>query len=492
VTATLTDWAAVLARTSVPASMWINGAWSTHGGESYPVVAPRDGSTLIDLPSASASDVDTAVRGARDAFAEGSWSRLHPRERGRILIRWADLIDSIREELAVLIAMEMGKPASMAYDVELNSSITIIRWFGELADKLMDEAPRDRRGAVALITREPVGVVGAITPWNWPVTLAMFKLPAALAAGNSVVLKPAGQTPLSMLRIAELATLAGVPDGVLQVVTGEADAGEALARHEDVDALTFTGSTAVGRRLLTYSGESNGKPVWLELGGKSPNVIFPDANIEDAARTAAWAITFNSGQMCTAGSRLIVHRSIRSQVEQLVYEYFDAVRIGDPLDSDTTMGPLASERHRDSVHREIALGVGSGAHVSYGDVTPPSRDGWFTAPVAFTDVDPDSRLAQHEIFGPVLSIIPFDSDDDALRIANNTRYGLGASIWTSNLSRAHRFSREIDAGTVWVNCFEEGDASVPFGGRKLSGHGSEKGVHGIDKFTNLKTTWIQL
>lgn len=484
---------AVVTSPTLPNKMWLNGSWSDSStGAPYPVITPRDGSTLVHLPSATANDVDVAVRGAREAFVSGTWSRLDPRERGQTLIRWADLIDSARAELALLIAMEMGKPVTMAFDVELNSSVKIIRWYGELADKLMDEAPRDRRDAVALITREPVGVVGAITPWNWPVTLAMFKLPAALAAGNSVVLKPAGQTPLSMLRIAELASQAGIPDGVLQVLTGEAEAGEALARHDDVDVLTFTGSTAVGKRLLTYSGESNGKPVWLELGGKSPNVIFPDADLDEAARTAAWAITFNSGQMCTAGSRLIVHESIREEVQQRVFAYFDDLRIGDPLDPDTTMGPLASHRHRTSVHDEIAKAITDGAELVYGEPSPPDRPGWYTAPVAFADVDPGSRLAQHEIFGPVLSIIPFRSDEQALAIANNTRYGLGASVWTTNLSRAHRFAREIEAGTVWVNCFEEGDASVPFGGRKLSGHGSEKSVHGIDKFTAVKTTWIQL
>lgn len=489
---TRAEWEAALAAATLPTAMWLDGRWSTGSGPDYPVVTPRDGSTVVHLPSATVGDVDLAVQGARESFASGSWSRLDPRERGQALLRWADLIDGVRDELAVLLAVEMGKPATMAFDVELNSSIKLVRWYGELADKLMDESPRDKRDAVALVTREPIGVVGAITPWNWPVTLAMFKLPAALAAGNSVVIKPAGQSPLSILRIAELAQQAGIPDGVVQVVTGEAETGEALARNDDVDVLTFTGSTTVGRKLLTYSGESNGKPVWLELGGKSPNMIFPDADLDEAARTAAWAIAFNSGQMCTAGSRLIVHESIRSAVLDRVFEYLDALHIGDPLDPGTTLGPLASRRHRDSVHAEIDRGLSSGARLVYGDATPPDRDGWFTAPVVFDDVDPDSRLAQHEIFGPVLAVIPFSSDDEAVRIANNTRYGLGASIWTTNLSRAHRVSREIEAGTVWVNCFEEGDSSVPFGGRKLSGHGSEKSVHGIDKFTNVKTTWIQL
>jgi gamma-glutamyl-gamma-aminobutyraldehyde dehydrogenase len=487
----LSEWNDVRARVSLPSAMWIDGDWSGGmGAESYPVITPRDSSQLCTLPSASSADVDRAVDGARRSFRAGDWSPLDPRERGRILNRWADIMDAERDELALLVALEMGKPASMAFDVELRSSITLLQWYGEMADKLIDESPRDRRDALALVTREPVGVVGAITPWNWPVTLAMFKLPAALVSGNSAVVKPAGQTPLSLLRIAEQSKRAGLPDGVLQVVTGEGGVGEAIGRHMDVDVVTFTGSTGVGKKLLAYSAESNGKPVWLELGGKSPNVIFADADLERAARTAAWAITFNSGQMCTAGSRLIVHEDVAATVQDRIFRYFDELRKGDPLEPATEFGPLAFAHHRQRVLDEVRRGEQEARLVYGGSVT--HSDGCMLEPVAFADVDPNGRLAQFEIFGPVLSIFTFKDEREALDLANNTTYGLGASLWTRDLRRAHRAARAIEAGTVWVNCFEEGDASVPFGGRKLSGHGSEKSIHGIERFTTVKTTWIDL
>jgi gamma-glutamyl-gamma-aminobutyraldehyde dehydrogenase len=343
------------------------------------------------------------------------------------------------------------------------------------------------------VTREPLGVVGAITPWNFPMTLAMFKIPAALAAGNSVVVKPATQTPLSLLRAAELSALAGLPAGALQVVTGSGSVvGSALARHRDVATLTFTGSTEVGKKLLTYAGESNAKPVSLELGGKSPNIVFPDApDLDEAAATAAWAISFNSGQMCTAGSRLVVHEEIRDDFVARVVKHLEAHVIGDPLDPATTMGPLAYAGHRDDVVDEIRKGIEDGATLVMGS-DEKRDDGLYVSPAVFTDVDPDSRLAQHEIFGPVLSVLTFSTEEEAIAIANNSDYGLGSAIWTSDLSRAHRLARRIQAGMVWVNCYEEGDTSVPFGGQKLSGHGADRSVHGLEKYTSLKTTWINV
>ena len=324
-------------------------------------------------------------------------------------------------------------------------------------------------------------------------TLSMFKVPAALAAGNSVVVKPATQTPLSLLRAAELSAEAGLPPGVLQVVTGSGSrVGSALARHHDVATLTFTGSTEVGKKLLGYAGESNAKPVWLELGGKSPNIVFPDApDLDKAAATAAWAISFNSGQMCTAASRLLVHEDLRDDFVARVVKHLDAHVIGDPLDPATTMGPLAYAAHRDDVLDEIRQGVADGATLVAGS-DDKREDGLYVDPTVFVDVDPDSRLAQHEIFGPVLSVLTFSSEEEAISIANNSDFGLGSAIWTSDLTRAHRLSRQLQAGMVWVNCYEEGDSSVPFGGQKLSGHGSDRSVHGLEKFTTIKTTWIEL
>ena len=490
---TLQDWIDLRERTSLPEAMWIDGAWDKGSGATLPLTSPRDGAVIAHVASADTSDVDRAVRGARHAFESGVWSRIEPRERADVLIRWADLLDQHRDELALLVCLEMGKPVTVAWNVELRTAINTVRWYGELADKLYDESPRGRNGSVALVTREPLGVVGAITPWNFPMTLSMFKIPAALAAGNSVVVKPATQTPLSLLRAAELSAEAGLPAGVLQVVTGSGTTvGSALALHNDVATLTFTGSTEVGKKLLTYAGESNAKPVWLELGGKSPNIVFPDApDLDQAAATAAWAISFNSGQMCTAASRLVVHEEIKDDFVARVVKNLEQHVIGDPLDPATTMGPLAYAGHRDDVVDEIRKGIADGATLVTGS-DEKREDGLFVGPAVFTDVDPDSRLAQHEIFGPVLSVLTFSTEEEAIAIANNSDYGLGSAIWTSDLSRAHRLSRQIDAGLVWVNCYEEGDSSVPFGGHKLSGHGADRSVHGLEKYTALKTTWIDL
>jgi gamma-glutamyl-gamma-aminobutyraldehyde dehydrogenase len=491
----LDDWLKLRADTNLPSGMWIDGrSAAAEDGATSPLVSPRDGEILTHLPAASAHDVAEAVRSARAAFDSGVWSRISPRERGEVLIRWADLLEQHRDEMALLISLEMGKPVSVAWNVELKTTIGLIRWYGELADKLMDESPRGKADSLALVTREPMGVVAAITPWNFPMTLSTFKMPAALVAGNTVVLKPASQSPLSVLRAAELATEAGLPDGVLQVVTGSGPiTGAALATDNNVATLTFTGSTDVGKQLLHYSADSNAKPVWLELGGKSPNIIFPDApDMAEAISTAGWAIAFNSGQMCTAGSRLLVHRSIHDEVVAGVTEYLSALKIGDPLDPDTNFGPLASRRHRDEVLAEISKGKQTSAELVLGSDRPLDRAGWFVEPAVFTGVQADDRLAQHEIFGPVVSVLAFDDEDDAIAIANNSDYGLGSAVWTADLSRAARVSRRLDAGLVWVNCFEEGDYSVPFGGRKLSGHGGDKSVHGLEKFTSTKTTWMAI
>lgn len=489
---TLAAWEALAASIKIPDAMWIDGApRAARSGKTAPLVSPRDEREFAHLPMADPIDVDDAVAGARRAFLNGSWAKLQPRERGDVLIRWANLLEEHRSELAVLIALEMGKPISTAYNVELKTTIGLIRWYGELADKLMDESPRGRTDALAIVSREPLGVIAAITPWNFPMTLSAFKMPAALVAGNTVVLKPASQSPLSALRAAELASNAGLPPGVLQVITGSGPVtGKALSLHPDVATITFTGSTEVGKQLLGYSSQSNAKPVWLELGGKSPNIIFPDADLKTAAQTAGWAISFNSGQMCTAGSRLVVHEAVKDEVLTEVISYLNALRIGDPLDPQTQFGPLASRRHRDDVLAEITKGIGTDARLILGSDEALDRPGWFVSPAVFDRVKADDRLAQHEIFGPVLSVLTFKTDQEAVAIANNTDYGLGSAVWTRDLSRAAQVSREIDAGMVWVNCFEEGDYSVPFGGRKLSGHGGDKSTHGLDKFTALKTTWM--
>ncbi|MGW7215785.1 aldehyde dehydrogenase [Streptomyces collinus] len=473
----------------------IDGAEEAGGGAVFPVVSPRDGRVVADVADGGAAEVDAAVAAARRAFDTRPWPRLAPAERGRALLRLADLLEERREELALTVSLEMGKPISDAYGIELRAVITTFRWYGQLADKLTDESPHTAPDALALVTREPAGVVGAVVPWNFPLTLAGWKVAPALAAGCTVVLKPSENSPLSALLLGRLATEAGLPPGVLNVVTGDGPtAGRALGLHPDVDVLAFTGSTAVGRHFLRYAADSNLKRVWLELGGKSPNIVLPDApDLEKAAATAAWGIFFNQGEMCTAPSRLLVHSSIAERVTEAVVRRARELRVGDPLDPETEMGALVGRAHLDRVAGHIRHGVDEGARLrTGGDRVLAETGGTYLEPTVFDRVDPGSRLAREEIFGPVLSVLAFDDLDEAVRLANATEYGLAAGLWTSDLSTAHRVSRALKAGTVWVNCYEEGDLTVPFGGMKQSGNGRDKSAHALEKYTELKTTWIQL
>ncbi|MFJ4077771.1 aldehyde dehydrogenase [Streptomyces iakyrus] len=473
----------------------IDGAEEAGAGAVFPVVSPRDGRVIADVADGGAAEVDAAVAAARRAFDTGPWPRLAPAERGRALLRLAGLLEERREELALTVTLEMGKPISDAYGIELRAVINTFRWYGQLADKLTDESPHTAPDALALVTREPAGVVGAVVPWNFPLTLAGWKIAPALAAGCTVVLKPSENSPLSALLLARLATEAGLPPGVLNVVTGDGPtAGRALGLHPDVDVLAFTGSTAVGRHFLRYAADSNLKRVWLELGGKSPNIVLPDApDLENAAATAAWGIFFNQGEMCTAPSRLLVHSSIAERVTEAVVRRARELKVGDPLDPETEMGALVGRAHLDRVTGHIRHGVDEGARLrTGGDRVLAETGGTYLEPTVFDRVAPGSRLAREEIFGPVLSVLAFDDLDEAVRLANATEYGLAAGLWTSDLSTAHRVARALKAGTVWVNCYEEGDLTVPFGGMKQSGNGRDKSAHALEKYTELKTTWIQL
>ncbi|MEU1181107.1 aldehyde dehydrogenase [Streptomyces sp. NPDC005820] len=478
-----------------PTRHHIDGREEPGGGTAFTVVSPRDGRVLAEVADAGQAEVDLAVAAARRAFDTGPWPRLAPADRGRILLRVADLLEERRTELALTVSLEMGKPISDAYRIELRAAINTFRWYGQLADKLTDESPHTAPDALALVTREPAGVVGAVVPWNFPLTLASWKVAPALAAGCTVVLKPSENSPLSALLLGRIATEAGLPPGVLNVVTGDGPvAGRAIGLHPDVDVLAFTGSTAVGRHFLRYAADSNLKRVWLELGGKSPNIVLPDApDLEQAAATAAWGIFFNQGEMCTAPSRLLVHSSVAERVTEAIVRQARELRIGDPLDPATEMGALVGESHLERVRDHIATGLEEGARlVTGGSRTLPATGGTFLEPTVFDRVGPGMRLAREEIFGPVLSVLAFDDLDEAVRLANATEYGLAAGLWTSDLSTAHRVSRALKAGTVWVNCYEEGDLTVPFGGMKQSGNGRDKSVHAIEKYTELKTTWIQL
>ncbi|MGW0845317.1 aldehyde dehydrogenase [Streptomyces sp. NPDC002787] len=479
----------------LPAQHHIDGTDEPGGGASFAVVSPRDGQVLVEVADARAAEVDLAVAAARRAFDSGPWPRLAPADRGRVLLRIAELLEERREKLALTITLEMGKPITDAYDIELRAAITTFRWYGQLADKLTDESPHTAPDALALITREPAGVVGAVVPWNFPLTLASWKVAPALAAGCAVVLKPSENSPLSALLLGRIATEAGLPPGVLNVVTGDGPAaGRAIGLHPDVDVLAFTGSTAVGRHFLRYAADSNLKRVWLELGGKSPNIILPDApDLEKAAATAAWGIFFNQGEMCTAPSRLLVHSSVAERVTEAIVARARELRVGDPLDPATEMGAMVGESHLERVLDHIGTGLDEGARLlTGGGRTLADTGGSYLRPTVFDGVEPGMRLAREEIFGPVLSVLAFDDLDEAVRLANATEYGLAAGLWTSDLSTAHKVSRALRAGTVWVNCYEEGDLTVPFGGMKQSGNGRDKSAHALEKYTELKTTWIQL
>jgi 4-(gamma-glutamylamino)butanal dehydrogenase len=464
-------------------------------GEVFPAISPRDGTTLVEVAACDGADVDAAVRAARSAFDDGRWSRQAPASRKRVLQRFADLVEDATDELAVTISLEMGKPIADARGIEIPALVGTLRWYAEAADKLVDELPHVDPSALAMVTREPVGVVGAIVPWNFPLTMAGWKLAPALAVGNSVVLKPAEQSPLSALRLGELALEAGIPDGVLNVVPGLGPVtGQALGRHPDVDVLAFTGSGTVGAELLRYAADSNLKRVYLELGGKTPNVVFADAqDLDRAAEKAAWGITFNQGEMCTAASRLLVQREVHDEFVEKVVAAAGARVVGDPLQEGTQVGPIVSDAQLDRVLSYVDIGRDEGAElVLGGHRTLEDTGGTYVEATVFTGVAPQMRIAQEEIFGPVLAVLPFDDLDDAVRLANDSIYGLAASVWTRDLTTAIRVSRAIKAGTVWVNGFEEGDMTVPFGGTKRSGNGSDKSLHAIDKYVDLKTTWIDL
>ncbi|WP_433179653.1 aldehyde dehydrogenase [Actinoallomurus sp. CA-150999] len=484
------EWLRRAAALTFPAGHHLGGESNAGTAGTFPVISPRDGAVLTEVPDAGPAEVESAVRAARRAFDDGPWPRLEPAERGRILLRLADLVERDRDELALLISLEMGKPIKDSHGIELRAVINTLRYYGELADKLTDEAPQAGPDALALVTREPIGVVAAIVPWNFPLTLATWKVAAALAAGCTVVLKPAEQTPLSALRLGELGTEAGLPPGVFNVLAARGRAaGIALGKSPDVDVVAFTGSTEVGRHYLHYAADSNLKRVWLELGGKSPNLVLPDApDLATAAATAAWGIFFNSGQMCTAPSRLLVHRSIAAEVVDAVVERAQAIRIGDPLDPATEMGPIATARQLASVEEHIAS---AGARLRTGGQRL-DRPGFYLQPTVFDQVTPDMEICREEIFGPVLSVLTFDTLDEAVALANDSVYGLAAGLWTADLSTAHRVARRLKAGTVWVNCYEEGGLNVPFGGFKQSGNGRDKSLHALEKFTELKTTWIAL
>lgn len=436
-----------------------------------------------------------AVAAARRAFDNGRWSRAAPAERKRVLHRIADIIEERALELTVLGVRDNGTEFNMALKAEAGSAAGTFRYYAEAVDKIYGEVAPTAEDVLGLVHREPVGVVGAIVPWNFPLMIGAWKLAPALATGNSVVLKPAETASLSLLKLAEYCMEAGLPDGVLNVVTGQGSvAGEALAMSMDVDVLVFTGSGATGRRLLEYSARSNLKRVYLELGGKSPNVVFADApDLEKAAAVSAMGIFRNSGQVCVAGSRLLVERSIHDDFVAALSRHAGALRVGDPLDLGSQVGAINSLGQLEGNLGFVADATAQGAEIALGGGRIlESTGGYYMEPTVLTGVAPDNRVFREEVFGPVLAVTAFDGDDEAITLANATDYGLAAGVWTGNLGRAHRMVRGIRAGIVHVNTYGGSDNTVPLGGVKQSGNGHDKSLHAIDKYLDLKTAWIQL
>ncbi|MDE2305567.1 MAG: aldehyde dehydrogenase [Gammaproteobacteria bacterium] len=491
------DWHARSQSLKLPTEILIDGKFcGAQSGKTYEVVNPATGRAVARLPDCGAADVDRAVAAARRSFESGVWSGLAPRERKKVLKKLSELIDAHREELALMDSISMGMPIAIASGYCVQWAVNCFEWYGEAIDKIYDEVAPTDRGVFATITREPVGVVGAVLPWNWPTGLLGWKVPPALATGNSVVLKPDEQTSLSALKIAALALEAGLPPGVFNVVTGGPVVGEAIGRHMDIDVVGFTGSTEVGKLFLKYAAESNMKPVWTECGGKSPNIVFADApNLQEAAQESALAIFLNTGQICAAGSRLIVEESVKDQVLEIISAVGQSLKPSDPLRGDTMLGPIAKASQLERVMSYIAIGAKEGAKLRIGGSrVNEASGGFFVEPTVFDRVDNSMRIAQEEIFGPVLSTISFRSVEEAIALANKTTYGLASAVWTGSLSKAHKVSRAIRAGAVSVNCYaaDAHDVTVPFGGYKQSGFGRDKSLHALDKYVQLKTTWMKL
>ena len=473
---------------NLPQNAFIDGKFRpAKSKDCFDSINPATGKTIARMAACAAADVDFAVKKAREAFADGRWSRLHPAERKQILIRLAKLIQRNRRELAVMESIDSGKPIHDIETVDLPETINCLIWHAEAVDKIYDQTAPVGEDAVAMVVREPVGVVGCVLPWNFPMLMMAWKIGPALAAGNSVVLKPAEQTSLTALRIAELAFEAGLPRGVLNVVTGMGpEVGEPMGRHMDIDMLSFTGSTETGRRFLNYSAESNLKKIVLECGGKNPAVVLEDAeDLDLVAEHVVNGAFWNMGENCSACSRLIVHEAVKKELMQRIVARASNWKTGDPLDPRHHLGALVDEEHFNKVSSYLKKGKAL--------VGGDTAEGRYVFPTVIDEVKTGDKLAREEVFGPVLAVITVRSTEEAIAIANDTDYGLAASVFSANGKRALRAAREIRAGTVTVNCFGEGDITTPFGGYKQSGFGGrDNSLHAHDQYTELKTIWVDL
>jgi acyl-CoA reductase-like NAD-dependent aldehyde dehydrogenase len=473
--------------------MMIGGrSTEAESGDTFEVIDPATGRKLTQVPRGGQADVDAAVSAAREAFDDKRWSGLRPGKRSEILFKVGELIKRNIPELTQLEALDAGKPVSLASG-EIWSAGEVFRYYSGWPTKIYGETNPSDESMFIYSLREPVGVCGGIIPWNFPLVMASWKVAPALAFGNTVVLKPAEQTPLTALRLAELCGEAGVPDGVVNVVTGFGEeAGQALAQHHDVDKIAFTGSTEVGRKIL-HASEGNLKRVTLELGGKSPNIVFADANMKRASKGSMMGVFVNSGQVCTAGTRILVERSIHDDFVASLVDATSSMKLGNPLEDDTGMGPVVSQEQLDRVTGYIDIGRSEGAEVvAGGERREDLGDGYFVQPTVFAGVRNDMRIAQEEIFGPVAAVIEVSDVDEAIAVANDTIYGLAAAVWTNDVTKAHRVARGIKAGTVWVNTTGLFDPAVSFGGYKQSGFGRELGKHSLEAYTENKSVWVNL
>jgi len=477
--------------------LFINGREEDASGDkTIDVINPATGELLTTVPDGDAVDMDRAVAAARASFEKKTWRGMDPSKREKILLDIADMLAKHRDELALIVSLENGKTLREAAGADVGPAIDTFRYYAGWVRKIYGETIPVDGPFLNYTLREPVGVVGAIVPWNYPLQLASWKIAPALACGCSVVLKPSELTPLNALKLAQLCMEAGLPEGVLNVVTGYgATAGEALGRHMDVDKISFTGSTRTGRALLKASAESNLKRVSLELGGKSPNIIFPDADMDAAMKSAFWGIFANKGETCSAGSRLLLHADIHDKFVESLVSRAKRLKVGDPLDKGTAMGSQISATQLDRILGYIRSGVEEGAKLECGgerDTEGDKSKGFFVKPTVFSGVKPEMKIAQEEIFGPVLSAIQFGSPDEAATIANGTIYGLAAAVWTKDIKLAHRMASEIKAGSVWINTYNGFDTGSPFGGYKQSGFGRDLGAHALEQYTSVKSVWVAL
>jgi acyl-CoA reductase-like NAD-dependent aldehyde dehydrogenase len=480
-------------RTPIRHQLFIGGAFvDALNGETLATLNPHDNSTIADVALAGAADVDRAVDAATKALP--AWRRLAAADRGRILLKLADLIEAHAEELARLESLDTGHPLRDSRALDVPRTAACYRYFGGMADKFQGETIPVEAGFLNYTLREPVGVVGQVVPWNFPLMFTSWKMAPALAAGNTIVMKPAEVTPLTSLKIAELMREAGLPDGVVNMVPGlGAVAGQAIAEHPGIHKIAFTGSTATGRKIVQASA-GNLKKVQLELGGKGPNIVFDDANLAAAVNGSAWAIFHNQGQACIAGSRLILHEQIADAFLDKFIALAKSIRLGNPLDAATEMGPLTSQLHRDRVLSYVKVAREQGGEVLAGGKSPDGdlAKGCYVEPTIVRAKSSHDRIAQEEVFGPFVTVLTFKTDDEALAIANGTAYGLGSGLWTANLARAHRLAREIEAGMVWINSYKRVNPGSPFGGTGLSGYGREMGFDAMREYTQVKSVWVNV